>query len=61
LLGQVLFSRGLQAISGFPVAADVQIGISATSFGLVTAIALVIVAVPGYLVARVPPSLRTND
>jgi putative ABC transport system permease protein len=61
LLGQVLFSRGLQAISGFPVAADVQIGISAASFGLVTAIALVIVAVPGYLVARVPPSLRTSD
>jgi putative ABC transport system permease protein len=61
LLGQVLFSRGLQAISGFPVAADVQIGISAASFGLVTAIALLIVAVPGYLVARVPPSLRTSD
>jgi putative ABC transport system permease protein len=61
LLGQVLFSRGLQTISGFPVIATARPGISAISFALVTAIALLVVAVPGYLVARVRPSLRTGD
>jgi putative ABC transport system permease protein len=61
LLAQVLFSRGLQAISGFPVVVDVRVGVSALSFALVTGIALTVVALPGYLVARVPPSLRTSD
>lgn len=61
LLGQVLFSRGLQTISGFPVTIGVQAGVSAATFALVTAIALIVVAAPGYLVARVPPSLRTSD
>jgi putative ABC transport system permease protein len=61
LLGQVLFSRGLQTISGFPVVANVRIDVSAASFALVTASALLVVAVPGYLVARVQPSLRTSD
>jgi putative ABC transport system permease protein len=61
LLGQVLFSRGLQTISGFPVVASMRVDVSAVSFALVTASALVVVAVPGYLVARVPPSLRTSD
>jgi putative ABC transport system permease protein len=61
LLGQVLFSRGLQAISGFPVDASLRVEVSVTSFALVTASALLVVAVPGYLVARVRPSLRTGD
>jgi putative ABC transport system permease protein len=61
LLGQLLFSRGLQSISGFPVVATARPLISATSFALVTAIALLAVAAPGYLVARVRPSLRTSD
>jgi putative ABC transport system permease protein len=61
LLGQVLFSRGLQTISGFPVDVSVRIGVAALSLALVTAVALLVVAVPGYLVARVRPSLRTGD
>ncbi|MCW3002180.1 MAG: hypothetical protein JWQ20_1478 [Conexibacter sp.] len=61
LLGQVLFSRGLQTISGFPVVASTRVDVAAVSFGLVTAIALTVLAVPGYLVARVPASLRTSD
>jgi putative ABC transport system permease protein len=61
LLGQVLFSRGLQAISGFPVDASLRVEVSVTTFALVTASALLVVAVPGYLVARVQPSLRTGD
>ncbi|HEY6758086.1 MAG TPA: FtsX-like permease family protein [Baekduia sp.] len=61
LLGQILFSRGLQTISGFPVVVGVQLGVAAASFALVTAISLLVVAVPGFFVARVPPSLRTGD
>jgi putative ABC transport system permease protein len=61
LLGQVLFSRGLQWISGFPVVASVRFETAAASFALVTAVAVLVVAVPGYLVARVQPSLRTSD
>jgi putative ABC transport system permease protein len=61
LLGQVLCSRGLQWISGFPIDPQVRLGISAGSFALVTVVAVLVVAVPGYLVARVGPSLRTGD
>ncbi|WP_445148683.1 ABC transporter permease [Baekduia sp. Peel2402] len=61
LLGQVLSSRGLQWISGFPIEPRAQLGISAAIFGLVTGIAVLAVAVPGYLVARVDPSLRATD
>ncbi|HET6509550.1 MAG TPA: FtsX-like permease family protein [Baekduia sp.] len=58
LLGQILFSRGLEIISGFPVELGVRPGIAAASLGLVVGAALAVVAVPGYLVARVQPSLR---
>ena len=61
LLGQVLFSRGLETISGFPVEVGVRWGIAAISLALVTGAALVVVAIPGYLVARVKPSLRSGD
>jgi putative ABC transport system permease protein len=61
LLGQVLCSRGLQWISGFPIDPSVRLGISATTFAAATVVAVLVVAAPGYLVARVDPSLRTGD
>lgn len=61
LLGQVLLSRGLETISGFPVIAHVQAQVALVSFCLVVAVALLVVALPGYLVARVRPSLRLGD
>lgn len=61
LLGQVLFSRALEAISGFPVLVTVRFEVAAVSFALVMLAAMLVVAVPGYLVARVRPSLRTGD
>ena len=61
LLGQVLFSRGLETISGFPVDVGVRGEIATISLGMVLAAALVVVAIPGYLVARVQPSLRSDD
>jgi putative ABC transport system permease protein len=61
VLGQVLFSRALEAISGFPVVVAVRLEVAAVSFALVMIAAMIVVAVPGYLVARVRPSLRTGD
>jgi putative ABC transport system permease protein len=61
LLGQILFTRGLATISGFPVVATVRAGVAATSFAVVAGVALLAVLVPGALVARVRPSLRTED
>lgn len=61
LLGQVVASRGLQWLAGFPIEAGVRPGISATVFAVVTSIAILVVAVPGYLIARVNPSIRSND
>lgn len=58
LLGQVLFSRGLQRISEFPVDVGVRVDVAVVAFGAVSATAFLIVAVPGYVVARVPPTLR---
>jgi putative ABC transport system permease protein len=61
LLGQVLFSRGLESISGFPVSVGVQLEVAGASFALVTTVALLVVALPGYIVARTPPSLRASE
>jgi putative ABC transport system permease protein len=61
LLGQVLFSRGLERLNGFPVHLDLRIGIAAGACLCVSAVALLVVAIPGYAVARVPPSLRSHD
>jgi putative ABC transport system permease protein len=61
LLGQVLLSRGLQSLGGFPVIAGTRMGIAVVAVALVTGAALLVIAVPGYLVARVRPSLRADD
>jgi putative ABC transport system permease protein len=55
LYAQLLGSHFLAAVTGFPIVFDVE-GIAAlSSFGLVSVIALAVVALPGYLVVRVPP------
>jgi putative ABC transport system permease protein len=61
LLGQVLASRGLRWLSGFPIEPGVRLETSATVFAAVTGVAILVVAVPGYLIARVDPSIRSND
>lgn len=58
LLGQVLCTRGVAAVTGFPVVQGLRLDIVAWSAGSVVLASLVVVAVPGYLVARVRPSLR---
>jgi putative ABC transport system permease protein len=61
LLGQLLLSRALAVVSGFPVMRSVGVPGALGSFALITAIAVAIVAVPGYLAARVRPSVSFQD
>jgi putative ABC transport system permease protein len=53
LYGQLLISDALASVTGFPITNSVGALIAITSFGVVGAAALAIVAVPGYLAVRV--------
>lgn len=56
LYGQLLNSYALASVTGLPISLSIEAVIAAISFAAVSVIALGIVAVPGYLVVRVPPS-----
>ena len=58
LLGQVLASRGIQVVTGFPVIESLQLGTAVSAIGLVAGVSLLAVVVPGYLVSRVRPAWR---
>ena len=53
LYGQLLISHALATVTGFPITIGVGALIAVTSFAVVSAAALAIVAVPGYLAVRV--------
>jgi putative ABC transport system permease protein len=55
--GQVLLSRALSVVTGFPVIESSPLAPAATSFLLITAVAVGMVAVPGYVAARVRPAV----
>lgn len=59
--GQLLLSHALASVTGFPVIFSVGAMVALGSFLLVTAVAVTIVAVPGYLAARVRPSIGLQD
>jgi putative ABC transport system permease protein len=59
LYGQVLLSHALAGVTGFPVSFSIGGLVAVGSFTLVTAVAVAIVAVPGYLAARVQPALQS--
>jgi putative ABC transport system permease protein len=61
LYGQLLLSRALVAVTGFPLAFSPGIIVALAIFALVTATAIVIVAIPGLLAARVRPALSLRD
>lgn len=61
LYGQVLLSRALASVTGFPAVYSVAITVAITSVVLVTAVAVAIVALPGYLASRVSPALGLQD
>jgi putative ABC transport system permease protein len=61
LYGQLLLSRALSAVSGFPVIGSVGVPAALINFALITAVAVAIVGVPGYLAARVRPSVSLQE
>lgn len=56
LLGQQLLDRALGTVTGFPVEHTIGVTGALASLGLVTVIALLIAAIPGWWAARVPAS-----
>lgn len=55
LCAQLLGSHFLASVTGFPVAFDVEAFAAFSSFVLLTTVTAAVVALPGYLVVRVPP------
>ena len=53
LFGQVLLSRALETITGFPVLYSTAGVVAVTILAVVTAIALAMLALPGWLAVRV--------
>ena len=56
LYGQLLISHALGSVTGLPTSLDIEAIAAASSFTWVSAVAVASVALPGYLVVRVPPS-----
>ncbi len=61
LYGQLLLGRALAAVNGFPVIEVTPIPAALGSFALITAVAVAIVAVPGYFAARVRPTIALPE
>jgi putative ABC transport system permease protein len=61
LYGQQLLDRALANVIGFPVVYSFGVLVALTSLVLVTAAALVIVALPGYLATGVSPAVALQD
>ncbi len=61
LCGQVLLSRALSTVTGFPVAYSPGLLAAVESFALVTATAMLIVAIPGGMATRVGPAIALAD
>jgi putative ABC transport system permease protein len=59
LYGQLLLSHTLATVTGFPMVFSIAAPIALASFALVSAAAVVIVAIPGYFAARVQPALQS--
>jgi putative ABC transport system permease protein len=59
LYGQLLLSHALATVTGFPVAYSIALPIALGAFVVVTAAAVLVVALPGYLAARVEPALQS--
>jgi putative ABC transport system permease protein len=61
LYGQLLLTHALAVVTGFPVAYSLGALAAISNFGLVTVVALIMLAVPGYLAASVRPSIILQD
>lgn len=61
IYGQLLLSHALASVTGFPVIFSVGARVALGSFLLVTAVAVVVVAVPGFIASRVRPGISLQD
>ncbi len=61
LYGQLLLTRALSVVNGFPVIEGSPLPAALGSFALITAVAVVIVALPGYFAARVRPAVGSQE
>ncbi|HEV7527995.1 MAG TPA: FtsX-like permease family protein [Solirubrobacteraceae bacterium] len=61
LYGQLVLSRALSLVNGFPVIESSPVPAAVGSFALITAVAVAIVAIPGYAAARVRASVGLQD
>ncbi len=61
IYGQLLLSHALASVTGFPVVVSIGALIAMTSFALVTAVAVAVVAIPGYFAARVRPAILISE
>jgi putative ABC transport system permease protein len=59
--GQLLLSRALSVVTGFPVIESSPVPTAIGNFLLITAVAVAIVAVPGFVAARVRPSVGLRE
>jgi putative ABC transport system permease protein len=55
IYGQLLLSHALATVTGFPIVFSASALVAFTSFALVSALAVAIVALPGYRATSVPP------
>ncbi len=55
LCGQLVVSHALASATGFPISLDVEAFAAVSGFAFVSIVAVLVVALPGYLVVRVPP------
>ncbi|HEY6761057.1 MAG TPA: FtsX-like permease family protein [Baekduia sp.] len=58
LVGQPLAATGVEVLTGFPVVHVLRPSVALTSVGLVVGASLLVMFVPGYYIARVPPDWR---
>jgi hypothetical protein len=61
LCGQLLLSHALMVVTGFPIAPSSGALVAVGSFLLVTTVAVLIVAIPGYLAVRVRAAIVLQD
>jgi putative ABC transport system permease protein len=61
LFGQQLLDRALNIVINYPVVSSIGVIVALSSLALVTAAAVLMVAIPGYFAARVPASLALQD
>jgi putative ABC transport system permease protein len=58
LYGQIVLSHALVSVTGFPVVFSMGVSVAVVCIAIVTAIALLVVALPGYLAVQVKPALQ---